>query len=301
MNSLKQNVETGEMLMQKQKIMLEGEISLMSGSVFCPVRPVWQNEPLSHGLKVIIIEKGELLCRFPGQKEQHIKGPALCAVWNQDSTEASQCFIPGASLHYTAIILSTSMLLRHLCADVIDKLSAGMHLALFATPRMQVQAVPKVFSSIQAQLFTSPLQGISRQLYLTGKALEIVAHTLDNLTLTKERGKSSMPRLTTADIARLHDVKALLAEHLNAPPSINELSVMVSMNTRKLTVGFRQLFDQSIYEYLHTLRLETAWRMLSTGEYNVSYVAYHIGYTPAHLSVAFRKKYGYAPKVLRYK
>lgn len=289
------------MLMEKQKIVLEGEISLISGSIFCPVRPVWQDESLSHGLKVIIIEKGELLCRFPGQKEQHIKGPALCAVWNQDSAEASQCFIPGTSLHYTSIILSTNMLLKHPCADVTDKLSAGMHLALSATPRMQVQTVPKVFSDLQAQLFTSPLQGISRQLYLTGKALEIVAYTLDSMTLTKGKGESSMPRLITAEIARLHDVKVLLAERLNAPPSIHELSVMVSMNTRKLTVGFRQLFGQSIHEYLHTLRLETAWRMLSTGEYNVSYVAYHIGYTPAHLSVAFRKKYGYSPKVLRYK
>lgn len=287
--------------MQKHKIILEGEISLTSGSVLCPVRPVWQNEPLSHGLKVVIIEKGELLCRFPGQKEQHIKGPALCAVWNQDNSEASQCFIPGTSLDYTAIILSTNMLLRHFCNEVIDKLSDGIHLALSTSPRMQVQTVPKVFSGLQAQLFTSPLKGISRQLYLTGKALEIVAHTLDSLTLTKERGGNPMPRLTIADIARLHDVKALLAERLNSPPSINELSVIMSMNTRKLTVGFRQLFDQSIYEYLHTLRLETAWRMLSTGEYNVSYVAYHIGYTPAHLSVAFRKKYGYPPKVLRFK
>ena len=301
MNSPEQKVEARGILMEKQKIMLEGEISLISGSIFCPARPVWQNESLSHGLKVIIIEKGELLCRFPGQKEQHIKGPAICSVWNQDSAEASQCFIPGTNLHYTTIVLSTNMLLGHPCTDITDKLCAGMHLALSATPRMQVQKVPKVFSGLQAQLFTSPLQGISRQLYLTGKALEIVAHTLDSLTLTKERGGSSMPRLTTADITRLNDVKVLLAERLNTPPSINELSVMVSMNTRKLTVGFRQLFGQSIYEYLHTLRMETAWRMLSTGEHNVSYVAYHIGYTPAHLSVAFRKKYGYSPKVLRYK
>jgi len=280
------------------RLLLSGEISLTSGSVN-PVRTVWQDEPLCLGLKIIIIEAGELRCRFPYQQEQHIKGPALCAIWCQDQAEASQCFLPGEGLHYTAVHLSTNSLSAHLCPGAMERLAAGLQLDLSARPKIHIQAAPKCLQGLRAQLFTSPLQGITRQLYMTGKALEIVAHTLDSLLIPDADAMKTIPRLRAGDIARLHEVKALLAERLDAPPSINEISALVGLNTRKLTAGFRRLFDDSIYGYLQTLRLETAWRMLSTGEANVSSVAYQVGYSPAHFSVAFRKKYGIAPKDMR--
>jgi AraC family transcriptional regulator, transcriptional activator of the genes for pyochelin and ferripyochelin receptors len=278
-----------------QVTLLSGDIALMSGSVR-PQRAIWQDEQLCLGLKIIIIESGELLCRFPSQQERHIRGPALCAVWNQDRVEASQCFLPGKDLRYSAVSLSTHSLSQHLGADVMEQLASGLHLDLAARPKMRIESAPKILSGLRAQLFTTPLQGLARQLYMTGKALEIVAHTLDSLTAELP---PSSPRLNANDVARLHDVKQLLAERIEDPPSISELSVLVGINTRKLTSGFKRLFGQSIYGYLQTLRLETAWRMLSTGEASVSSVAYQVGYSPAHFSVAFRKKYGFAPKEMR--
>lgn len=280
------------------RLLLSGDISLTSGTVN-PARTVWQDEPLCLGLKIIIIESGELRCRFPYQQERHIKGPALCAIWCQDQAEASQCFLPGKGLHYTAVNLSTTTLSTHLCPEAMERLAAGLRLDLSGRPKMHIQTAPKCLHGLRAQLFTSPLQGIARQLYMTAKALEIVAHTLDSLLTPDSDALKATPRLRAGDIARLHEVKALLAERLDAPPSINEISALVGLNTRKLTAGFRHLFDNSVYGYLQTLRLETAWRMLSSGEANVSSVAYQVGYSPAHFSVAFRKKYGIAPKDMR--
>ncbi|WP_082204304.1 helix-turn-helix domain-containing protein [Pantoea sp. RIT-PI-b] len=289
---MKERVESGA------QILLNGDIALTSGSVK-PQRAIWHDEQLHLGLKVIIIESGELLCRFPQQKELHIKGPALCAIWNQDIAQASQCFLPGADLRFTAVNLSTNSLSQYLCEDSMSRLEAGMHLDLSAKSKMRVQAAPKCLCGLKAQLFTNPLEGVARQLYMTGKALEIVAHTLDSLSAKNGAIEPAMPRLSSGDIARLHDVKTLLAERIDSPPSITEISALVGLNTRKLTTGFRRLFDQSIYGYLQTLRLETAWHMLSSGEASVSSVAYQVGYSPAHLSVAFRKKYGFAPKDMR--
>jgi len=280
------------------QMLLHGDISLVSGSVN-PKRATWQEEQLFIGLKIIIIESGELLCRFPQQPERHIKGPALCAIWSQDFAQASQCLLPGANLSYTAVNISTHSLSQNLCADSMNTLAAGMHLDLSANPGMRIQATPKCLSGLRAQLFTNPLQGVARQLYMTGKALEIVAHTLDSLVREDKTLHQTTLRLSSCDIARLHDVRNLLAERIDSPPSIRDLSAKVGLNTRKLTAGFRRLFNQSIYGYLQTLRLETAWRMLSTGEASVSSVAYQVGYSPAHFSVAFRKKYGFAPKDMR--
>lgn len=278
--------------------LLKGDISLVAGSVSAqPV--IWQDEPLFQGLKIIIIESGELLCRFPQQQELHIKGPTLCTVWNQDRAEASQCFLPGKDLRYTAVSLSTDSLNQHLGHECMAQLAAGLQLDLAAKPKMHLSATPKCLSGLKAKLSTSPLRGVARQLYMTGKALEIVAHTLDDLMTEQKAVATPALRLTSGDIARLHEVKTLLNDRIGSPPSINELSILVGLNTRKLTAGFRRLFNQSIYGYLQTLRLETAWQMLSAGEPSVSSVAYQVGYTPAHFSVAFRKRYGFSPKQMR--
>lgn len=280
------------------QILLQSDISLASGGAK-PQKAVWQDEQLFIGLKIVIIESGELLCRFPRQPEKHIKGPALCAIWSQDPDHACQCLLPGADVNYTAVKISMHSLNQHLCTDAVNTLTAGMQLDLSANPGMRVQTTPKCLYGLRTQLSTNPLQGVARQLYMTGKALEIVAHTLDSLVSQDKIMRQSTLRLSSYDIARLHDVKHLLAENIDSPPSIRDISATVGLNTRKLTAGFRHLFGQSIYGYLQTLRLETAWRMLSTGEASVSSVAYQVGYTPAHFSVAFRKKYGFSPRNMR--
>lgn len=47
------------------------------------------------------------------------------------------------------------------------------------------------------------------------------------------------------------------------------------------------------------LRLQTAFQMLTTQGEVISAVAYHVGYTPAHFSVVFRKRFGLAPGDVR--
>ena len=67
------------------------------------------------------------------------------------------------------------------------------------------------------------------------------------------------------------------------------------MNPRKLTAGFRKVFGASVFGYLQEYRLREAHRMLCDEEANVSTVAYRVGYSPAHFSIAFRKRYGISP------
>ncbi|WP_213978658.1 helix-turn-helix domain-containing protein, partial [Serratia marcescens] len=59
--------------------------------------------------------------------------------------------------------------------------------------------------------------------------------------------------------------------------------------------GFRQLFGASVFGLLQEHRLQTAWRLLSEQDLHVSTVAWQVGYTPAHFSVAFRKRFGVMP------
>ena len=71
------------------------------------------------------------------------------------------------------------------------------------------------------------------------------------------------------------------------------------MNPRKLTAGVRKVFGASVFGYLQEYRLREAHRMLCDEEANVSTVAYRVGYSPAHFSIAFRKRYGISPSEIR--
>ncbi|MCL2895829.1 helix-turn-helix domain-containing protein [Brenneria tiliae] len=280
------------------ELILKGGFSITSGTLN-PCRAEWQSEKLIQGLKVVIVESGELLCQFPQQNDLHIVGPVVCTIWNQDKAEGAQCFLPGSDLRYTSVSLSLETLSAHLPQEISARLVEGMRLDLTARPIMRVKPIPNPLQGLQAQLLACPMKGVARQLYLTGKALEIVAHSIETMMPEQKGEKVSVPRLNADDIARLYEAKDILETRLDSPPSLRELSVCVGMNTRKLTVGFRRIFGDSIYSYLQSLRLETAYRLLATGEMSVSKVAYQIGYTPAHLSVAFRKKFGFAPKNMR--
>ncbi|SUC78177.1 L-rhamnose operon transcriptional activator rhaR [Providencia stuartii] len=107
------------------------------------------------------------------------------------------------------------------------------------------------------------------------------------------------PKLRQRDIDNLQIAKSILMQELESPPSLDELAKRVGMNTRKLTQGFRQLFGNSIYGWLQEYRLETAYQLLSVHDANISTVAYQVGYTPAHFSVAFRKRFGISPNQLK--
>ncbi|MEW5424614.1 helix-turn-helix transcriptional regulator [Amorphus sp. 3PC139-8] len=106
-------------------------------------------------------------------------------------------------------------------------------------------------------------------------------------------------RLTTDDLAKLHAARDTLDACFDRPPSLSELSLHVGLNRRKLTAGFKLAFETTVADYVQTLRLDTAFQLLAAGNMNVATIAYKVGYAPAHLSVAFRKRFGVSPKEVR--
>lgn len=271
----------------------EGAISLASGCVGVATEQ-WETERLIEGLKLVIVEGGELLCKLPDQPQSRIVGPCICAIWNRGENEAIQSFLPGCRIPYTMISLTAPAVEQHLVADfepLRDRFGIDGY-----RPRLSMIAVPRSVRALCTQVATCPLKGFSRTLYLSGKALEIAAHAVAAFDASEPR---DLPRLATSDIEKLHLARDILAARLRNPPSLAELSAATGLNARKLKAGFQRVFEDSVYGYLQSLRLEEAYRLLSEGDMNVSSVAYRVGYSPAHLSVAFRKRFRLSPKQLK--
>lgn len=137
--------------------------------------------------------------------------------------------------------------------------------------------------------------GSLRELYLQGKALELLSMMLDSLEQTEAAlpisGASRKERLIAA-----RDI--LLAEYKN-PPSLDALSSRVGMCTTALTSGFRMSFGMSVTDFIQDRRLNKARLALIEGQLSVSQVAYNVGLSPAYFSTLFRRRFGEPPSKVR--
>ena len=81
------------------------------------------------------------------------------------------------------------------------------------------------------------------------------------------------------------------------PPGLQDLAVQVGINLKKLKMGFKQIYGDSVYSFLFDYKMEYARKLLDSGTYNVNEVGLRIGYsTASHFIAAFKKKFGTTPK-----
>ena len=57
------------------------------------------------------------------------------------------------------------------------------------------------------------------------------------------------------------------------------------------------MYGDSVYSFLFDYKMESARKLLNSGEYNVNEVGLKLGYsTSSHFIAAFKKKFGTTPK-----
>jgi len=147
------------------------------------------------------------------------------------------------------------------------------------------------------QILNCPFQGFTHRLYLESKVWELMALLMEDLRLRKDTG-SIAPILKADDIERIHYASKILRRRLLDPPSLMELARAVGINDHKLKVGFRQVFDTTVFGYLHDRRLERSRQLLESGAISVTTAAHAVGFANrGHFAAAFRRKYGVNPGV----
>ena len=81
------------------------------------------------------------------------------------------------------------------------------------------------------------------------------------------------------------------------PPSLQELADEVGISLKKLKEGFKEIYGDTVFNFLFDYKMDYARRMLDTGSYNVNEVGLKVGYsTASHFIAAFKKKFGTTPK-----
>ena len=164
------------------------------------------------------------------------------------------------------------------------------------TPHMQ---------QVLYQILNCSYRGLNRQVYLEGKALELMMLRSQQSIeqIVSFEGHMTQPNTLQPDeIYSIYQAKELLLSNLQHPPAIADLVQQVNLNRRKLTEGFQQVFQMTPFEYLQDYRLQQARSMLSYPDTKVEDVIAAVGYkSRSNFAVAFRKKFGLNPKLYQQK
>lgn len=204
--------------------------------------------------------------------------------------ERSQRLV-GVNIHFSPEVLKTYF---------ADQLEADATLAkvVLKSNDWKVSFFPTVTPAMKQvvhQILHAPFHGVTRQWYLQGKVLELLALQLQPLMNDTSLTQASLGRKPDT-VARIYHAKEILACCLEYPPSILELARQVGVSERTLRRGFHNVFGTTIIGYLRQLRMQQAEQLLREGLYSVGEVANRVGYAHlGHFAAGFRRQFGITP------
>ncbi|MFN6562897.1 MAG: helix-turn-helix transcriptional regulator [Nostoc sp. ChiSLP01] len=161
------------------------------------------------------------------------------------------------------------------------------------------EITPIMFGVLQ-QILKPPFQGMMKRMYLESKVLELLALQL-NQFLHHEQVIRAIANLRPVDIEKVYHARDILIRRVENPPSLLDLAELVGLGERKLRYCFREVFETTVFGYLHDYRMEQAKIMLRGSKMQVAEVANAVGYSHlGYFAKAFKEKFGISPKEFQF-
>lgn len=139
-------------------------------------------------------------------------------------------------------------------------------------------------------------EGIIRQLFIETNVLKLLLLQIEQCISVGE------DKIKQYDPEKFILVKKFLEENIAYEHSLAELSRRSGLNDFKLKKGFKALFGNTVFGYLHELRMVRAAQLLAEENMPIAEIAECCGYAYVQsFSTAFKRRYGTTPEKFRKK
>ncbi len=242
---------------------------------------------------------GDFSCQISGNQNTVDKTSGLSSI----------CYIPGQT-HHTVYqsdrrvlwlkILVDLPVMQELVLDGANRISMQFRKLLETggtkTPLcISSQTSPSMLAVLN-EIFNCPYRGALGRLFIESKVLELLTMRL----VTHFIEPVSRSEISGSDKDRIYHARHILEESLDNAPTMSGLARQVGMSETKLKRGFKQVFGKPVFNFLKGRRLDTARKMLLSGEWNVTEASMEVGYSSiSHFSHIFQKEFGVSPSRLR--
>jgi AraC-like DNA-binding protein len=148
---------------------------------------------------------------------------------------------------------------------------------------------------VLSQLFHYHLNPQIKNLYYKGKGYELLSLYFNR---SEDPNAEQCPFLVDEEnVLKIRKAKEIIITNMAEPPGLEELADKVGLSLKKLKMGFKQIYGDTVYGYLFDHKMDYARQLLDSGSYNVNEVGLKIGYsTGSHFIAAFKKKFATTPK-----
>ncbi len=152
--------------------------------------------------------------------------------------------------------------------------------------------VSHAFVEIISNILKNDLSGNVKSHYVEHKLRELFLQ----LFISLEENSNVPWNSNDTEIAKLETARAYLTTNYHNPPTIKQLSRIVSLNELKLKVGFKEKFNITIHDFITSVRMIKAQKMLSEKKI-INEISEELGYkSTSHFITTFKKFYGVTPK-----
>ena len=148
---------------------------------------------------------------------------------------------------------------------------------------------------VLSQMFHYNLNPSIKNLYYKGKGYELLSLYFNR---NEDPNAEQCPFLIDEEnVMKIKKAKEIIIANMAEPPGLQELSDQIGLNLKKLKMGFKQIYGDTVYGFLFDYKMNYARQLLDSGSYNVNEVGLKIGYsTGSHFIAAFKKKFATTPK-----
>ena len=210
-----------------------------------------------------------------------------------DFFDLEQTLFTEEDIFLSALFISEIELINLLGSKAAENLYKNLDLV--QNNEYRAIKIPQSISNKIENCTPDHLEGNMRSLF----AQSIILQYLLELNLYISSSKSFLNNLEKDDF----NVAALRTELLQVTadiPNLAELSEKYKVSPGKLNQAFIKKYDQSIYSFLSSQRLDQAYQALIDTDVPMKTLAHKIGYSHVnHFITAFKKKFGVTPGSIR--
>ncbi len=169
---------------------------------------------------------------------------------------------------------------------------------LLATLSSQVHELCCVSREIMEQFLKGDkLEGPKRQMHIDSCALSLLLCVLEkNKQVVAELCDTCSFSKNPADRAKIQDAQNWIVNNIAASITIPQLAQKVGLNQCYLKKGFKEVYGQTIYDFVQEQRMTQAKVLLSKSNTTIAQVADSVGFSSANsFATAFKRIVGMQP------
>ncbi len=219
------------------------------------------------------------------------------------TAECNMLYIPKGDFKLTTTSAKINLLNIYIDEDFFFKHIPDNHVALesrtaktFGTILSKNLDIKPKVKNILNDIDACEFDGHLKKLYFKAKIIEL-------LTLQLVQSAQEIPTgLMAQEIEKMRIVKELIENNLSESYSLAYLARAAVTNEQYLKKHFKTVYGNTVFGYMLSCKMQMAKDMLLSGKYRISEIADRVGYKHAtHFTNAFKKFFGYLPKMIKTK